>query len=423
MFHKQTLKNGIRLITIPIEETKAVTCLVMVAAGSKYETKHTNGVAHFLEHMMFKGTAKRPSALEISTVLDSIGSEYNAFTGKEWTGYFVKAAYEHLGLALDILSDSYKNSLFAAEEMEKERGVITEEINMYLDTPMRHIGDLWEKLLYGDTPTGWSIAGEKENIAMMQRADIVEYLKRHYVAENTTIVVAGKFNKKIIRHMVEEYFKDVPRSETVPAQKTREQQAAPAFLLHTKQTDQTQLMVGVRTFDLFSPKRYILSVLATVLGGGMSSRLFTEVREKRGLAYSVHTSPEYYTDCGYLVTQVGVRKEAASEAMKIILQEYGKIADIGVTKKELDKAKNYLSGKIFLGLESSDELAFYAGEQEVLMRKIIKPEEIVKKIRAVSAAQVKKLASEIFTDDRLNAVLLGPFASKDEEEFKKNLIF
>lgn len=423
MFHKTTLKNGLRLITVPMAHTRTVTCLVMVGAGSKYETKRTNGVAHFLEHMMFKGTKKRPTALEISTLLDGVGSEYNAMTGKEWTGYYVKAADEHLELALDALSDSYQHSLFVAEEIEKERGVITEEINMYLDTPMRHIGDLWEKLLYGDTPAGWSIAGEKENIAKMQRDDFLTYLNAHYTAPNTVVVVAGNFEAKKITKLAESFFGGVPRRRAGAKPKVREAQQKPQFLLQPKQTDQTHLMVGVRAYNLFSPKRYALSLLATILGGGMSSRLFIEVREKRGLAYAVHTSPEYYTDSGYFVTQAGVRKDATAEAMHLILQEYKKIAQEGVGEDELAKAKHYVEGKMLLGLESSDELAFFAGEQEAAMKKIRTPDEIIKKIFSVTPRGIQAVARDIFQEKRLNAVLLGPFEEREQEKFESMLKF
>ncbi|MDP3962877.1 MAG: pitrilysin family protein [bacterium] len=423
MFSKTALKNGVRLITIPMQVTRAVTCLVMVGAGSKYETKKTNGVAHFLEHMMFKGTKRRPSALQIASLLDGIGSDYNAFTGKEYTGYYVKAADEHLELALDVLSDSYQHSLFVAEEIEKERGVITEEINMYLDTPARHIGDLWEKLLYGDTPAGWTIAGEKENIAAMQRDDFIDYLHAHYTAPNTTIVVAGKFNERTIKKTVERYFGSLKRSKAGSKKPVREAQTSPQFLLHAKQTDQTQLMVGVRAYHLFSPKRYALSLLGTILGGGMSSRLFMEVRERRGLAYSVHTSPEFHTDSGYMVTQAGVRKEATAEALSIILAEYKKIADKGVSGEELDKAKHYTEGKILLGLETSDALAFYAGEQEALAGRIRTPDEVITTIKKVTAKQIQDVARDIFQQKRLNAVLLGPFDPKDEARFRKLVTF
>ena len=418
MYTKTILKNGLRLITVPLAHTRAVTCLVMVGAGSKYETKRTNGVAHFLEHMMFKGTKKRPSALEISSLLDGVGSEYNAMTGKEWTGYYVKVASEHLELALDVLSDSYLNSLFLAKEIEKERGVITEEINMYLDTPVRHIGDLWEKLLYGDTPAGWTIAGEKENIATMRREDFMEYLAAHYTGPNTHVVIAGSFNTRTIKKTVETYFAKVPKRAAGKKPKTREIQHEPQFLLHAKQTDQAHLMVGVRSYDLFSPKRYALSILATILGGGMSSRLFTEVREKRGLAYSVHTSPEHYTDSGYFVTQAGVRKDAAAEALAVILAEYKKIAQDGLRKGELEKAKHYIEGKLLLGLESSDEFAFFAGEQEVLAGRIRKPDEILRRISEVRADDVQRVARDIFRPEKLNAVLLGPFTPEDEKTFK-----
>lgn len=423
MFTKTTLPNGVRLITVPLRNTEAVTCLVLVGAGSAYESARTNGVAHFLEHMMFKGTERRPTALEISTLLDGIGSEYNAFTEKELTGYYVKAASEHLELALDMLSDSYRHSRFAAEEIEKERGVITEEINMYLDTPARHIGTLWEELLWGDTPTGRSIAGRKENIAHMQRADFMDYLSRHYTGPNTVVAVAGRAAPARVRALVARYFGGIEKRRVSRREYVREAQTAPRFKLQPKETDQTHLMVGVRAFARTSPKRHALGVLATILGGGMSSRLFTEVRERRGLAYSVHTGNAHYADAGYLVTQAGIQKESAGEALRIILGEYRRIAAEGVPPEELAKAKNILEGHVLLGLETSDALAAFVGEQEVLDRRIRTPREVIAKVRAVTRAAVRNVAREVFRDERLNAVLLGPFAPNEEASFAKELTF
>jgi len=421
VFHKSILKNGLRCVTIPLSNTKAVTALVMIGAGSKYETKKTNGVAHFLEHMMFKGTRKRPTALEISSLLDGVGAQYNAFTSKEYTGYYIKVDEPHLELALDVLSDAYRNSLYAQGEIGKERGVIIEEINRYLDNPARHLGDLWESLLYGDQPAGWTIAGEKENILSMQREDFLAYLRAHYTAPNTTVVVAGSFPKERIKLLVQSYFGKLSPKRAGTKQKVREAQKAPGVFVFPKKTDQAHLAVGVRTYPFDSPKRPALAVLSTILGGGMSSRLFIEVREKRGLAYDVHTSPEHYTDSGYLVTQAGVRLDAAETALQTILVEYKKIAQRGIAAKELKKAKEYLKGGLVLNLETSDAYAFFFGEQEALRERLETPDEKIKRIERVSAREVQEVARDIFKDAKLNAAFIGPFEKPQEEKFKKIL--
>lgn len=423
MFTKTILKNGLRLITIPMDTSLTVTCLVVVNAGSSCETKRTNGVAHFLEHMMFKGTEKRPSALEISTLLDGIGSSHNAFTDKELTGYYVKVAAEHLTLALDVLADNYQNSLFLKEEIEKERGVILEEISMDRDNPARYLGDLWERLLYGDTPEGRPVSGEKENIVSLQRGDLTTYLGAHYIAQNTVVVISGKFNPDTIGKTVSAFFGRLP---SVAAQKKRAArigQRVPQFSLTRNHISQAHLAIGVRAYGAASPKRYALSLLSTILGGGMSSRLFCEVREKRGLAYSVHCGVTLYTSSGYLATEVGTRKEAAEEVLGLVVREYKKIAEDGVGAAELEKAKHYLEGKLFLGLETSDELAFFAGEQELLYGRIMTPRKIVKNVRRVTAPDIRDVAREIFRNDRLNAALLGPFKEKEGGRFKKLLSF
>lgn len=420
-FKKIFLPNRLRLVTIPLANTKAVTALVMVGAGSKYETKRTNGVAHFLEHMMFKGTRRRPSALAISGLLDGVGGEYNAFTGKEWTGYYVKVDNSHLELALDVLSDIYQRSLLLPEEIEKERGVIIEEINLYLDTPSRYIEDLWEKLLYGDQPAGWTIAGEKENIRRMRRKDFTDYLGAHYTAPATTVVVAGGFNEPGAQKLVRELFGGVAKRRAGKKLPVRERQREPRTLVFTKKTDQTHLAVGVRAYHLFSPKRWALAVLAAILGGGMSSRLFTEIREKRGLAYYVRTAAEHHTDSGYLATQAGVRLDAAEETIHIILDQYRAIARDGIMPEELKKAKEYLKGHLVLNLESSNEFAFYAGEQETLAHRIMTPEEKIRRLEGVSARQIQLVARDIFKNSKLNAALIGPFRKGDERRFKKLL--
>lgn len=280
MYKKTTLKNGLRIITVPMKNTRAITVLVLVGTGSKYETKDINGISHFLEHMFFKGTKKRPNTLKIAEVLDKVGGAYNAFTEKEFTGYWAKVDSKHTDLAIDWVSDNFLNLKIEEKEIKREKGTIIEEINMYLDTPMLHIGDLWEKLLYGDQPAGWLIIGEKEIVKRLKRKHFLDYSKNHYTAKNTIICVAGNINSRTVERKIKDYFKNIRTISPKPKLKVIEKQNKPQSLILFKKTDQTHLALGVRGYGLFSPKKYAQALLATILGGFMSSRLFISIRER-----------------------------------------------------------------------------------------------------------------------------------------------
>ncbi len=417
-FQRTVLPNGLRLILIPMELVKSVTALVMVGAGSRYEVKSNNGISHFLEHMAFKGTQKRPSAIIISSLIDGIGGEFNAFTSKETTGYYIKSSSNHINLLLDVLSDMLRNSLFDAKEIDKERGVILEEINLYEDTPVRKIGDIYEQLLYGDTPMGWDVAGEKGIIKKIKQEDFISYMSRLYSPHNMTVVVAGGFKPEAVSEFVKEYFGDMKHFETATAEKVLEDQVKPAVFVKEKKTEQAQLALGVRTFPTHDPRRYALSVLATILGGGMSSRLFHEVREKRGLAYYVRTSAEHFDDCGTLVTTSGVDPKRIDEAIKVILFEYDKIRSqkLEVSSKELAKAKEYMKGHLVLEFEDSRAVAGFYGSQEILERNIETIDEVIVKIKAVTVEEIEAVAEEIFRPERLNLAVIGQFDSRQRFE-------
>lgn len=418
MFKKTILPNGLRLVSVAMPESQSTTVLVLFATGSKYETKTINGISHFLEHMFFKGTKKRPTTLALSEYLDRVGGEYNAFTAQEMTGYYAKVAPEYIDMALDRVSDILLNSKFDAAEIDKERGVILEEINMFLDNPTRYVGDLWEELLYGDQPAGWKILGTKENIAKLPREQFLKYFNGHYQTKNAVVCVAGKIDKDIVKK-VAKYFGKLKRGEGKAKLAVKEKQAKPEVLVYNKTTDQTHLCLGVRAFDMFHQDRYALSVLSAILGGMMSSRLFISVREKKGLAYYVRSSAELYTDSGFFVTQAGVTNNKIEEAIAAILVEYKKVCVQKINALEITKAKDWLRGTLRLGLETSDELASWVGVQELLKREILTPEQIFSKIKAVSAADLQRVARDIFRPGKLNLALIGPF--KEKEAFEKLL--
>lgn len=422
-YYRKVLPNGLRLLTIPMPSLESATVLVMVSAGSRYETKLTSGISHFLEHMAFKGTKNRPSAIAISSLVDGIGGEINAFTGKETTGYYIKSQAVHVDLSLDILSDMLRNSLFKAEEIDRERGVILEEINLYEDTPVRKIGDIYESLLYGDTPMGWDIAGEKDIIRKISREDFLSYMDSLYSPHNITVVVAGGIEVNKTEELVYKYFSDMKRFDTLRYKKVVEKQVKPEVFVKHKKTEQVHIALGVRTVPLKDKRRHALEVLSAILGGGMSSRLFSEVREKRGLAYYVRSLSDHYQDCGSLVTTAGVDAKRVEEAITVILEQYHGIknSELRIQNDELKKAKEYLKGHLVLELEDSRSVASYYASRELLEEKIENPDELLKKIDFVTVEQIEDVAKTFFVPQALNLAVIGDF--EDRQRFEKLLSF
>ena len=418
-YKKTNLKNGLRIITVPMAETQTVTVVVMVGVGSRYESEKEAGLSHFIEHMFFKGTQKRPTALSISEELDAIGGEFNAFTSKDSTGYYVKVDAKHINTALDVVSDMYLNSKIDEAEIKKERGTIVQELNMYEDMPMRNVGDVFENLLYPETSLGRDIVGYKKTIESFRRADFLKYMRRFYLANDTVICVAGKFDEQKIANQIKKYFQEMPDGKKPELKKIKEAQKTPAIKIKFKKTDQTQLILGVRAYDQYSEKRFALSLLAIILGGNMSSWLFIEVREKRGLAYYVRTNTESFEECGYLATQAGVEHKNLTLALETIMGEYKKIATEKITEKELQKAKDYIKGKMVMGMEASDEVAMFFVGQELSRREILRREEIFQRIDAVTTEDILAVAKEIFQNKKLNLAIIGPH--KDELKLKKAL--
>ena len=394
--------------------------MVLVEAGSKYENKEINGISHFLEHMCFKGTKKRPSSLIISSEMESLGAVYNAFTGQEVTGYYAKVSKDKIDNALDIVSDMYMNPLLEEKEIQKEKGVIIEEINMYEDLPMHKVHQNFMELVYGDQPAGWAIAGKKEIVSAVNREKMANYRKKHYVPKATTIVVAGAFQEKEMLKKLDKVFGSLLRSNKTGKEKVVELQTKPKVALETKQSDQTHLVLGFRAFDMFDKRKYTLSVLGDILGGGMSSRLFQKVRAELGAAYYVNCGSSLFTDHGFLAVSAGVDNKKINVVIKAILGELNKMKDVLVTKTELDKSKNHICGSMVIGLETSDSLAEFYGEQELFKEKIMDPEQVIKKIRTVKAGDIKVLAKEILQNNKLNLAIIGPFqnASEFEDELK-----
>jgi len=415
MNHSKTkLDNGLRVILAPESGSLAVTILVLVEAGSKYEKKENNGISHFLEHMCFKGTKNRPKAIDISGELDSIGAQYNAFTGHEFTGYYAKVASNYFDKALDIVSDLYLNPLFNENEIEKEKGVISEEINMYEDLPQHKVQDLIMEVLYGDQPSGWSIAGDKETVRKFNKEDFLNYRGKHYVPDATTVVIAGNFDEKYALEQLKEKFREMPHGNKegkLPVDDNFQKTAD--ALIKNKESDQTHLVLAVRSFGANDERNYTVDVISQILGGGMSSRLFQKLREEMGVVYYVRAFNENFTDHGFMEASAGVDNSRVKEVIPVILAEFKKIAEEKVDEAELNRTKECIVGNLYLGLETSDSIANYYGAQEMLREKIINPEEYAKKIKEVTSEKILEVAKEIFDDKNLNLALIGPFKEKE----------
>lgn len=420
MFQKGTLANGLRVVTAQMPQVKSAAALVLVKTGSRYETKKLNGLSHFLEHMAFKGTKKRPSSLAITSLIDGIGGSFNAFTSKDHTGFYIKAESHHLDLILDVLSDMVLNSLINKIELEKERGIIVEEINMYEDRPEARVEELFEELLFGkNNPLGWRISGEKDSIARITRDDVLDCINNKYVGKNMVIGIAGNLPRhRFWTHSLRSFAR-MTTGEENNFEKIKLKQNNPQSLVHYKKTDQAHLCLGFPALPLNHPDKYVLALLTTILGGNMSSRLFLEVREKRGLAYHISSGVEEYADTGYFVTQAGLRLNALNEAIKVILEEFNKLRALAASAEELSRAKLFWRGKMALSLEDSFRVASFYASQELLENKIETPEEILARLDVVTGEDIKRVANTIFVPHNLNLALIGPF--KDGERFDKIL--
>ncbi len=423
-YHKSILSNGLRVITIPMPSLESVTVSVWMKTGSRNENKNNNGVSHFLEHMFFKGTINRPTAKQIAEEIDQIGGVQNAGTSKEYTEYYIKCRADKIEIAFDLLSDMTLNSLLDAKEIEREKGTIIEEIRMYEDTPMMNIGEVFEGLIYENSPLGMDIAGTEQTVQGMKRSDFLSYRKSYYVPENMIITVAGGVTEKVSVHLAEKYFSKLKNqnSKELDFKPVFEnKQNATKIKLHNKKKEQTHVILGFLADGKNYKFKYAQTLLATVLGGGMSSRMFTEVSERRGLAYSIRTSMDRYTDCGYMGTYAGLDTKRAEEAVKVMLDEHYKITDhrSQITVHELAKSKEFLKGHLALALEDTSDVSGFFGDQELFSQKVLTPEEVFKLIDKVNMDEVNFEAKRLFVPERLNLAIIGPY--ENDEKFKKIL--
>jgi predicted Zn-dependent peptidase len=401
------LPNGLTTITVSMPNVKSVTVLALVKAGTRYETPKTNGISHFIEHAVSKGTKAFPQAMDIALAIDNIGGKNNAYTSKEQTAYFVKSAVEHIEVGLKVVSDLVFHPTFPKDDVDIERGVILEEIRMYEDEPQAKVARLFEEVMFAPTTLGWQTLGTPENIRSISTDDFREYMEYMYTPERMVLVVAGGVTNKH-NGLIENYFGVERPKVSFTEERFSFDQTAPQLKSIAKDTEQTHLVYGYRTFGRGNKDRYVLSVLTTLLGGGMSSRLFTEIREKRGLAYYVGAYPNLYAESGYLAMTAGTKPNSAQEVIKLSEAEFQSLATQPVSAQELNKAKAYLKGHLVLNWEDSMSIAEFYGDDQLLMGKMRTQEEVLRGIEAVDAKAVQRLAKHIFTKAGRNAAVIGP---------------
>ena len=419
---KKVLDNGLRVVLVPMENSEAVTIQVLVGVGSNHETKEINGISHFLEHLFFKGTKNRPNPGDIHKELDRIGATHNAFTTKEMTGFWVKSSVKDFDISLDIISDIILNPLFKEEEIEKEKGVILQEINMCEDMPQQKVLRSLVGVMYGDQSMGWETLGTKESVGKINRDDILKYRNDNYISNNSMIIVSGGIDNDSVFEKIKLAFLETKKENGDNKFKFSDFQSEPKVKIFDKKIDQSHFIFGIKAFDMFDEKRYTISVLSTILGEKSSSRLFMEIREKLGLAYYVGSMTWLLSKTGMFFIRAGVSHDNLEKAVGKIMEIISDLKNNGVLEKELEDAKSFLRGQTALSLETSDQVADFFGEQELFYGKMMQPEEILEKIEKVTQDDILKVAQEIFRPEKISMAVIGNHPDfSQKEEFYKNL--
>ncbi|MEK7123012.1 MAG: pitrilysin family protein [Patescibacteria group bacterium] len=417
MFEKYTLKNNVRVILAPLESTKTVTVLVLFGVGSRYEDKHINGISHFIEHMMFKGTNRRATTLSLTKELDAVGAAYNAYTSKEVTGYWVKISADKLDLALDIVSDMLYNSKFAEKEVEREKSVICEELHMHRDNPLIYIHDILEELVFSGSRLGWDIGGPNEVIKTLSRDDLVRFRDAHYHGKNLIVGIGGNIDAESAREKVTRFF-GVPWEKGVKANVykpyRRSPQEQPRIRVHYKETEQVQVGLGFHGVSYTDAHEPANALLSSILGGTMSSRLFIAIRERRGLCYSIGASHSSYQDTGIFSITAGLETTRVPEALRAICTELSRIKTKGVSETELKRAKENIKGRIALSWEDSENVISWFVSHEHFVGKALPPEERLKELFRVTSADIQKAAKTLFQTCNANLAVIGPYRESKE---------
>ena len=407
MYTKTVLDNGLRVITSTMPHSRSVCLAILVGAGSCYESEEEAGISHFAEHLFFKGTQRRPTSKEITQDIEGVGGIINGGTDKELTIFWCKVASSHFPVALDVLSDLLLNSRFDNKEIERERGVISEEIKMSLDLPQQRVNALIDELLWPEQPLGREVIGYKETVSSITRKQLLDHVARRYMPNNTVLSIAGNIQYDEAMAQIEPLFDKWVAGELATGYITNANQTEARLRIEPKDIEQAHLCLAIHGFSYSHPQRFTLDLLNTVLGGGMSSRLFTEIREHRGLAYDIHSYTEHFLNSGSFTIYAGVDPNKTEIAVGAILEELSKIKQ-GITASELTRAKELSKGRLHLRLEDSRNVALWYGSQEILMQQILDIDDVISIVDDITIAELKEVAEEILTESGLNLAITGP---------------
>jgi len=407
MYDKSMLDNGLRVITSTMPHSRSVCLAILIGTGSCYESEEEAGISHFAEHLFFKGTQRRPTSKEITQDIEGVGGIINGATDKELTIYWCKVATPHFPIAIDVLSDLLLNSRFDSKEIERERRIISEEINMNMDLPQQRIGVLIDELLWPEQPLGREIIGYRETISSITREQILNYVARRYIPNNTVVSIAGNIHHEEAVAQIETLFNKWTDGKLTTDYITNDKQTEAKLRIEPRDIEQAHLCIAVHGFPRSHPQRFTLDLLNTVLGGGMSSRLFTEIRENRGLAYDINSYTEHFLKSGSFAIYAGVDPQKIETAVAAILDELSKIKQ-RILANELIRAKELSKGRLYLRFEDSQNVALWYGSQEILMREILDIDDVISIVDAITIDELKEVAEEIITDSRLNLALTGP---------------
>lgn len=409
-----THPSGLRVITYEMPHMNSVSIGIWIGAGGRCETDDNNGISHFIEHLVFKGTPKR-TGKEISQAIEGLGGVLNAFTGEEYTCYFAKVLSEYFDTTFDVLWDMVDNDQFLIENIQKEKSVVKEEINMYLDLPDHYVHDLLNQVLWPQQPLGRILIGSVATVDALSTTKIDGYKKEFYKLNNIVVSAAGNVNHKKVYDTVCSYITRTQSGPAIPEMShVIENQDKPAFHTMKKDTEQTHIALGIRAFHREHQDRFILKILNTVLGENMSSRLFQTVREDHGLAYSIHSSIDKFKDTGALVVSAGVEEDNLYKTIELVLREMDSIRKNGISLDELDRAKTYSLGQLSLGLEKTMNIMMWMGENLLCSNKVMEIDEILQHIKEVSLDDIVRVSETLFRNDRLNIAVIGPLKNSAE---------
>ncbi len=418
MHEKITLDNGLRLLTCNMSHTRSVSVVFFLGVGPRYETDSEAGISHFIEHLCFKGTEKRRSSKEISEAIESVGGMINGGTDKELTTFWCRVTSQHFPLALDVLVDLLRNSRFDANDIDRERQIIIEEINMSLDSPRQRVAMLFDELLWPGQPLGRDIAGSKETVSALTQQQMLDFLSHHYLPNNTVVSIAGDIEQKQVQEVISQALSDWRPNKLPAGFPNSSSQEAARLHIEFRDTEQAQLCLGIPGLSFFHPDRYAIDLLSIILGEGMSSRLFTEVREQQGLAYEIHSYADHFADAGAVIIHAGVDPGRTEEALTAIINQVANLKE-QISEAERKKAKEMAKGRLLLSLENSRNVAAWLGAQELLTNRILTADEVISLVEAVTTEDLKRVAQQLLTGDKLNLAIVGPV--KEEEPLARLL--